>query len=181
MSNPAQPCGDWNAVQIACDAIKDVESRARSWKTRSQQCLCDINMKTRQKASDTLAAILPQDVNVRSQELQNESSPNFSTFHPKMFCSEFSPNLLTAFRASFRGKRRQEKIHQKSPAFFNAKFPGNFEEKIHKHFLESGPSKILRDMGGISPWAAKVSLDLRCNTPILKSAAQSPCDTENKT
>ena len=41
----------------------------------------------------------------------------------------------------FRGKGRPEKIHQKSPAFFNVKFPGKFEEKMHTSFLESGPSK----------------------------------------
>ena len=48
------------------------------------------------------------------------------------------------FRASFRGKWRPEKIHQKSLAIFNAKFPGKFEEKIHKSLLESGQSKLGR-------------------------------------
>ena len=37
----------------------------------------------------------------------------------------------------FRGKRRADKIHQKSPSVVNAKFPGKFEEKIQKNFLES--------------------------------------------
>ena len=81
---------------------------------------------------------------VRSEKLQNESFPNFLIFRPEFcpeFCSEFSPNFLRSFCASFCGRRRPEKIHQKSPPFFNAKFPGNFEEKIHKMFLESGQSK----------------------------------------
>ena len=75
----------------------------------------------------------------RSEKLQNESFPNFSIFRPEFcpeFCSEFSPNVFWSFRASFGGRRRPEKIHQKSPPFFNAKFPGKFEEKIHRMFLE---------------------------------------------
>ena len=79
----------------------------------------------------------------RSEKLQTESSPNFSNFRPEFcpeFCSEFSPNSRS-FRASFRGKRRPEKIHQKSPPFFNAKFPGKHEKNIHKMFLESRQSK----------------------------------------
>ena len=81
----------------------------------------------------------------RSEKLQNESFPNFSIFRPEFcpeFCSEFSPNFLRSFRASFCGRWRPEKIHQKSPPFFNAKSPGKFEEKIHKMFLESGQSNI---------------------------------------
>ena len=78
--------------------------------------------------------------------MQNESSPNFSIFCPEFcpeFCSEFSPNFLRSFRASFRWKRTPEKIHQKSPPFFNAKFPGKYEKKVHKMFLESGQSNDL--------------------------------------
>ena len=85
----------------------------------------------------------------RSEKLQNESSPNFSNFRPEFcpeFCSEFSPNFSRIFRASFRGKRRPEKIHQKSPPFFNAKFPGEHEKNIHKHFLESRKSKSCGDL-----------------------------------
>ena len=40
------------------------------------------------------------------------------------------PNFLRIFCASFRGKRRPERIHQKSPPFFNAKFPGKHEKNI---------------------------------------------------
>ena len=69
--------------------------------------------------------------NVRSGKLQNESFPNSSNFRPEFcpeFCSELSPNYSRIFRASFRGRRRPEKIHQKSPPFFNAKFPGKNEK-----------------------------------------------------
>ena len=78
---------------------------------------------------------------VRSEKSQNESSPNFSNFCPEFcpeFLSEFPPNFSRSFRASFRGKRRPEKIHQKSPPFFNAKFPGNHEKNIHKMFFWRG-------------------------------------------
>ena len=78
----------------------------------------------------------------RSEKLQNESSPNFSNFRPEFcpeFCPEFSPKFLS-FRASSCRKRRLEKIHQKSPQFFDAKLPGKFEEKIHNIFLENGQS-----------------------------------------
>ena len=82
---------------------------------------------------------------VRSEKLQNESSPNFSNFRPGFspeFSSEFSRNFSSIFRSSFRGKRRPEKIHQKSPPFFNAKFPGKHEKNIHKMFLESRQRKM---------------------------------------
>ena len=85
----------------------------------------------------------PQE-SVRSGKLQNESFPNFSNFRPEFcpeFCSEFSPNFSRSFRASFRGRRRPEKIHQKSPPFFNAKFPGKHEKNIPKFLLESKQSK----------------------------------------
>ena len=42
----------------------------------------------------------------------------------------------------FVGNGDQKKNHQKSPPFLNAKFPGKFEEKVHKSFLESGQGKI---------------------------------------
>ena len=80
----------------------------------------------------------------RSEKLQNKSSPNFSNFRPEFcpgFCSEFSPKFSRIYRASFGGKRRPEKIHQKSPPFFNKKFRGKYEKNIHKIFLESRQSK----------------------------------------
>ena len=81
---------------------------------------------------------------VRSGKLQNESFPNVSNFRPEFcpeFCSEFSPNFSRSFRASLRGRRIPEKIHQKSPPFFNAKFPGKHGKNIHKILLESRQSK----------------------------------------
>ena len=81
----------------------------------------------------------------RSEKLQNESSPNFSNFRPEFcpeFCFEFSPSFSRSFRASFRAKRRPEKIHQKSPPFFNVKFPGKHEKIIHKMFLGSRHSNF---------------------------------------
>ena len=84
---------------------------------------------------------------IRSEKLQNESFPNFSIFRPEFcpeFCSEFSPKISRSFRASFRGRRRPEKIHQKSPPFFNVKFPGKHEKNIHKILLESRQSKKSR-------------------------------------
>ena len=74
---------------------------------------------------------------IRSEKSQNESSPNFSNFRPE-FCSEFSPIFLRSFRASFRGKRRPEKFHQKSPPFFNANFPGKYEKIFTKIFWRGG-------------------------------------------
>ena len=53
-----------------------------------------------------------------------------------------SPNFSRIFRASFRGRRRPEKIHPKSPPFFNAKFPGKHEKNIHKILLESRQSNV---------------------------------------
>ena len=75
---------------------------------------------------------------LRSEKLQNKSFPNFWNFRPGFcseFCSEFSPNFSRTFRASFRGRRRPEKIHQKSPPFFNAKFPGKHEKKLFTKFF----------------------------------------------
>ena len=86
----------------------------------------------------------------RSEKWQNESSPNFSNFVPEFppeFCSEFSPNFSRSFRALFPRQRRPDKIHQKSPPFFNAKFPGNYGKNIHKIFLESRQSKYFQALG----------------------------------
>ena len=90
--------------------------------------------------------IRPPPLCIRSEKWQNENSPNFSNFVPEFlpeFCSEFSPNFSKSFRALFPRKRRPEKIHQKSPPFFNAKFPGNYEKNIHKMFLESRQRNFL--------------------------------------
>ena len=91
------------------------------------------------------ASEIKKSENLRSEKLQNKSFPNFSNFRPEFcpeFCSEFSPNFSRTFRASFRG--RPEKIHQKSPPFFNAKFPGKHEKNIQEILLESRQSKKIR-------------------------------------
>ena len=82
---------------------------------------------------------MPSATECESEKLQNESFPNFSNFCPE-FCSVFFPNFSRNFRASFRWSRRPEKNHQKSPPFFNAKFPGKHGKNIHKILLESRQS-----------------------------------------
>ena len=71
------------------------------------------------------------------------------------FAPNFAPNFPRIFRGffvlHFCGRRRPEKFHPKSPPFFNAKFPGKFEEKIHKMFLESGQSKSDRKLATKNP------------------------------
>ena len=77
----------------------------------------------------------------RSEKLQDKSSPNFSNVCPGFcpeFGSEFSPIFSRIFRASFCGKRRPERIHQKSPPFFNAKFPGGNEKIFTTVFWRAG-------------------------------------------
>ena len=71
---------------------------------------------------------------------------------PQMF-RFFSPNFAPNFPRFFERfscfvscETETRKTHQKSPPFFNAKFPGKFEDKIHKSFLESGQSKNVRNM-----------------------------------
>ena len=95
-------------------------------------------------------ATRPEIPEVRSEKLQNESFPNFSNVRPEFcpeFCSEFFPNFSRTFRASFRGRRRTEKIHQKSPPFFNAKFLGKHEKIFTKFFWRAGK--------GRNPWQKK--------------------------
>ena len=73
---------------------------------------------------------------LRSEKLQNESSPNFSNFCPG-FCSEFFEDFLCF---DLWGNGEQKKIHEKSLPFFNAKFPGKHGKNIHKIVLESRQS-----------------------------------------
>ena len=75
------------------------------------------------------------------RKVAERSFPNFSNFRSEFcpeFCSEFSPNFSKTFRASFRGRRRPEKMHQKSPPFFNAKFPGKHKKIFTKFFWRAG-------------------------------------------
>ena len=78
---------------------------------------------------------------IRSQKLQNENSPNFSNFRPEFgteFCSNFPRNSSGVFRASFRGKRRPDKLHQRSPPFFNANSQATSKKKSTKVFWRAG-------------------------------------------
>ena len=59
---------------------------------------------------------------------------------PRILLRNF-PEFSRIFRASFRGKRRPEKIHQKSPPFFNAKFPGKHEKICTNIFWRAGKVK----------------------------------------
>ena len=77
---------------------------------------------------------------IRSGKLQNESFPNFSIFRPEFcteFCSEFSPNFSRTSRASFRGRRRPEKMHQNPHHYSMQNSQAKHEKNIHKILLES--------------------------------------------
>ena len=78
---------------------------------------------------------------IRSEKLQNESSLNFSNFRPEV-CPEFRSEFPRIFRGGFvlryLGNGDYKKIHQKSPPFFNAKCPGDYEKKITKCFWRGG-------------------------------------------
>ena len=66
------------------------------------------------------------DSNVRSDKLQNESSPNFSKFCPEFspeFCSEFSPNFFEDFSCFVSWETETRKNSPKSPAIFQCKIP----------------------------------------------------------
>ena len=63
----------------------------------------------------------------------------FPGFCPRILLRNF-PEFLRSFRASFRGKRRPEKIHQKSPPFFNANSQAN-AKKIYSRNLSGEEAK----------------------------------------
>ena len=67
----------------------------------------------------------------------------FGIFVPD-FVPNFAPNFPRIFWGlfvlRFVGDGDQKKIHQKSPPFFNTKFPGKHEIIIHKILLESRQS-----------------------------------------
>ena len=86
---------------------------------------------------------------------------------------------------------QKKKTHQKSPPFFNATFPGKFEEKIHKRFLESGESNdffsfsnkekgkgwrvslLAFSLPGMLDWDADVDLHIHTDDfPRLESEVQ---------
>ena len=80
---------------------------------------------------------------LRSEKLQNESSPNFQIFALN-FAPKF-PRFFVEFSrfVSWEAETRK-KNHQKSLPFLNAKFPGKFKSKSTS-FLESGQGKSSSD------------------------------------
>ena len=89
---------------------------------------------------------------IRSEELRNEGCPFFFSFRPGF--SECSPNFRGFFVLCFLGNRDHRKFTQKK-TFFSARLPANFEEKIHKSFLESaeygeGLYRAARDSWNVS-------------------------------
>ena len=74
--------------------------------------------------------------NLRSEKLQNESSPNFSNFRPEFcpeFCSEFSPNFSRSFCALFRGGTETRKNSPKIPVFFQCQIPRQTRKKYSQN------------------------------------------------
>ena len=67
---------------------------------------------------------------LRSAKLQNKSSTNFSNF-----VSNFSPNFLEEFLCFVSWEKEARKFSPKIPPFFNAKFPGQLEAKIHETLI----------------------------------------------
>ena len=77
---------------------------------------------------------------VRSEKLQNESSPNFSNFRPGFspeFSSEFSPKVLRIFVLCFPGNGD----HENSPkitAIFQCQIPSQIRKKYSQFFWRGG-------------------------------------------
>ena len=85
--------------------------------------------------------------------------PNFAP----NFAPNFPPEFLEDFSCFVSWRRRPEKIHQKSPPFFNANFPGKHEKNIHKILLESRPSKDFhRKRGKIAENRTLTDVNWRC-------------------
>ena len=81
--------------------------------------------------------LYPRSCFLRSEMLQNKSSPNFSNFHPEFrpeYCSEFAPKFLRSFHAASRGKRRPEKNSPKISAIFQCKIPRQIQRKNLQEF-----------------------------------------------
>ena len=97
---------------------------------------------------------------VRSEKLQDESSPSDSNFSSRVLpriSFRIFPEVLDDFSCFISWETETTiKIHQESPPFFNAKSPGKFEKKIHKSFLESRQSnrERLRVMSCSGPQAS---------------------------
>ena len=84
---------------------------------------------------------------VRSEKLQNESFPNVRIFFPNFalnFAPDF-PQIFKEFSCFVSWETETRKIHLKSPPFYHCKTPREVRRKIHKTFLESEQSKIMKN------------------------------------
>ena len=86
---------------------------------------------------------------IRSEKSQNKSSPNFANFRPE-FCSRILlrifPEFFEEFSCFILWETETRKNSPKIPAIFQCKFPGKFEEKIHKILLESRQNDVLKTL-----------------------------------
>ena len=79
--------------------------------------------------------------------------PEFLRFSSQIlpeFCSECSPKFLRSFRASFRGKRRPEKNHQKFPSIFQCKISRANSKKTTRAFWRA--DKVTKSLEKVSFW-----------------------------
>ena len=80
-------------------------------------------------------------INFLGQKRCRTKSPRIFRIFVPNFAPNFAPNFPRKFSGvfvlCFVGNGDQKKFTKNPPPFFNAKFPGKFEEKIHKMFLES--------------------------------------------
>ena len=76
---------------------------------------------------------------VKSEKLENESSPKFFELSSQIFSRIFLrifAEFFEDFRLLFPRQRETTKNHRISPPFFNAKSPGKYEKIVHKILLE---------------------------------------------
>ena len=131
--------------------------------------MCLLSLERQQPATPMLAfSSCPTTEQLLGQKsCRTKVSRIFRIFVPN-FAPNFAPNFprifRKTFRASFRGRRRPEKIHQKSPPCFNAKVPGKHEKNIHKILLESRQSNNWDTISCDAPYSA---IGFRCK-PFLR-------------
>ena len=125
-------CGPLGVVQRSKLAVRSPVTSLLSSKKRAHNLKLQLEeLKSHFDSGDTVSPTRPgfriDPLFVRSEKLQNESSPSFSNLPPE-FSSEFSPKFSRIFRVLFPRNWRPQ-LHQKSPPFFNAKSPGKHEQK----------------------------------------------------
>ena len=119
-------------------AAKSSKIRAKSGKilqipSKSFKILQNPSKSVKIRQNPSKSVKIRQNPAKSGQIRQNPAVPTWVVPSPDplivLECRKRQPN-----RASFRRKRRPEKFHPKSSPFFNAKFPGRIEEKIHKSY-----------------------------------------------